>query len=95
MLTEDIIFREVTPDNCLISRRLLTKTSRVPRWAEKLLPVHMARKAYIIEDSVVDPQKRTMVSFTWNITHARLMVSEPLYQLEPFPEATDVTDAQL
>lgn len=74
VLTEDIIFREVTPDNRLISRRLLTKTSRVPRWAEKFLPTHMARKAYIIEDSVVDPQKRTMVTFTWNISHARLMV---------------------
>ncbi|XP_027010587.1 PRELI domain containing 1a [Tachysurus fulvidraco] len=73
VLTEDIIFREVTPENCLISRRLLTKTSRVPRWAEKFLPSHMASKAYIIEDSVVDPQKRTMVTFTWNISHARLL----------------------
>ncbi|XP_062856224.1 PRELI domain containing 1a [Trichomycterus rosablanca] len=85
VLTEDIVFREVTVDNRLISRRLLTKTSRVPRWAEKFLPGHMARKAYIIEDSVVDPQKRTMVTFSWNISHARLMTVEErcLYTVNP------------
>ncbi|XP_030622217.1 PRELI domain containing 1a [Chanos chanos] len=85
VLTEDIIFREVTPDNRLISRRLLTKTSRAPRWAEKFLPVHMARSAYIIEDSIVDPQQRTMTTLTWNITHARLMSVEErcLYTVNP------------
>lgn len=74
VLTEDIIFREVTPDNRLISRRLLTKTSRAPRWAEKFLPAHMAQKAFIIEDSMVDPESRSMTTLTWNITHARVMV---------------------
>ncbi|KAL2077713.1 hypothetical protein ACEWY4_027217 [Coilia grayii] len=73
VLTEDIVFREVTPDNCLVSRRLLTKTNRAPRWAERFLPKHMACSAYIIEDSVVDPKNRTMTTVTWNITHARLM----------------------
>uniref|UniRef100_A0A3B5AUT7 PRELI domain containing 1 n=1 Tax=Stegastes partitus TaxID=144197 RepID=A0A3B5AUT7_9TELE len=76
VLTEDIIFREVTPTNCLISRRLLTKTSRAPRWMERYLPKHMASSAYIIEDSIVDPQKRTMTTLTWNISHARLMSVE-------------------
>lgn len=72
-MTEDIIFREVTPSNCLISRRLLTKTSRAPRWMERYLPKKMSSLAYIIEDSIVDPQQRTMTTLTWNITHARLM----------------------
>ncbi|XP_035263442.1 PRELI domain containing 1a isoform X2 [Anguilla anguilla] len=76
VLTEDIVFREVTPDNRLISRRLLTKTSRAPRWAEHYLPLHMARCAYIMEDSIVDPQARTMTTMTWNISHARLMSVE-------------------
>ncbi|XP_077958430.1 PRELI domain containing 1a isoform X1 [Gasterosteus aculeatus] len=74
VLTEDIIFREVTPTNCLKSRRLLTKTSRAPRWMEPYLPKQMASSAYIIEDSIVDPQKKTMTTLTWNISHARLMV---------------------
>lgn len=76
VLTEDIISREVSPTNCLISRRLLTKTSRSPRWMERYLPKHMASSAYIIEDSIVDPQKRTMTTLTWNISHARLMVGQ-------------------
>lgn len=85
VLTEDIVFREVTPDNRLLSRRLLTKTSRAPRWAEKFLPSHMARKAYIIEDSVVDPNNRTMVTLTWNISHARVMSVEErcVYKVNP------------
>lgn len=85
VLTEDIVFREVTPSNCLISRRLLTKTSRAPRWMERYLPKHMASSAYIIEDSIVDPQKRTMTTLTWNITHARLMCVEERcrYQINP------------
>lgn len=78
VLTEDILFREVTPTNCLISRRLLTKTSRAPRWMERYLPKQMASSAYIIEDSIVDPQKRTMTTLTWNISHARLMVPQCL-----------------
>ncbi|KAM9513340.1 PRELI domain-containing protein 1, mitochondrial-like isoform 2-T5 [Salvelinus alpinus] len=73
VLTEDIIFRDVTPGNRLVSRRLLTKTNRAPRWMEKYLPVTMARHAYIIEDSIVDPQNRTMTTLTWNISHARMM----------------------
>lgn len=76
VLTEDILFREVTPDNQLISRRLLTKTNRAPRWTEKYLPSNMARSAYVIEDSIVDPQSRTLTTFTWNISHARYMAVE-------------------
>ncbi|KAJ8396756.1 hypothetical protein AAFF_G00013550 [Aldrovandia affinis] len=76
VLTEDIVFREVTPDNRLISRRLLTKTSRAPRWAERYLPVQMSCCAYIMEDSIVDPQTKTMTTMTWNISHARLMSVE-------------------
>ncbi|KAK6475683.1 PRELI domain-containing protein 1 [Huso huso] len=76
VLTEDILFREVTPDNRLISRRLLTKTNRAPRWTEKYLPSNMARSAYVIEDSIVDPQSRTLTTFTWNISHARYMAVE-------------------
>ncbi|EPQ14680.1 PRELI domain-containing protein 1, mitochondrial [Myotis brandtii] len=34
VLTEDIVHREVTPDQKLLYRRLLTKTSRMPCWAE-------------------------------------------------------------
>uniref|UniRef100_K9IGY4 PRELI/MSF1 domain-containing protein n=1 Tax=Desmodus rotundus TaxID=9430 RepID=K9IGY4_DESRO len=73
VLTEDIVHREVTPDQKLLSRRLLTKTNRMPRWAERLFPANVAHSVYILEDSIVDPRNQTMTTFTWNINHARLM----------------------
>ncbi|XP_014068863.1 PRELI domain-containing protein 1, mitochondrial isoform X1 [Salmo salar] len=92
VLTEDIIFREVTPGNCLVSRRLLTKTNRAPRWMEKYLPVTMARHAYIIEDSIVDPQNRTMTTLTWNISHARMMSVEERCEYRINPDNTSWTE---
>ncbi|NXA24669.1 PRLD1 protein, partial [Ibidorhyncha struthersii] len=74
VLTEDIVHREVTADHKLLSRRLLTKTNRMPRWAERFFPANVAHSVYILEDSIVDPKKRPMTTFTWNINHARLMV---------------------
>lgn len=91
VLTEDIIYREVTPDNRLISRRLLTKTNRLPRWAECIFPVSKTKCAYIIEDSIVDPEKRTLTTFTWNINHARLMMVEERCVYKVNPENTNWT----
>ena len=53
VLTEDIVHREVTPDQKLLSRRLLTKTNRMPRWAERLFPANVAHSVYILEDSLL------------------------------------------
>ncbi|KAM9412624.1 PRELI domain-containing protein 1, mitochondrial-like isoform 1-T2 [Salvelinus alpinus] len=92
VLTEDIIFREVTPGNRLVSRRLLTKTNRAPRWMEKYLPVTMARHAYIIEDSIVDPQNRTMTTLTWNISHARMMSVEERCEYRINPDNSSWTE---
>ena len=43
VLTEDTVHREVTPDQKLLSRRLLTKSNRMPRWAEHFLPMLLTR----------------------------------------------------
>ncbi|XP_028419339.1 PRELI domain-containing protein 1, mitochondrial isoform X1 [Perca flavescens] len=73
VLTEDVLYREVTPSNRLLSRRLLTKTNRLPGWAERVFPAHMARRVYVLEDSVVDPETHTLTTRTWNINHNKLM----------------------
>ncbi|XP_059397293.1 PRELI domain-containing protein 1, mitochondrial-like [Carassius carassius] len=73
VLTEDVVFREVTPDNLLLTRRLLTKTNRLPRWAERVFPGNLSRSVYIIEDSVVDLGNRSLTTLTWNVNHAKLM----------------------
>ncbi|XP_030207214.1 PRELI domain-containing protein 1, mitochondrial isoform X1 [Gadus morhua] len=76
VLTEDVVYREVTADHKLLSRRLLTKTNRLPRWAEKVFPTHLARSVYIVEDSIVDPLTRSLTTFTWNLNHTTLMAVE-------------------
>ncbi|KAM4612099.1 PRELI domain-containing protein 1, mitochondrial-like isoform 1-T3 [Polymixia lowei] len=73
VLTEDVLYREITSSNHLLSRRLLTKTNRLPRWAECVFPAHMARAVYILEDSIIDPHTHTLITKTWNLNHTTLM----------------------
>ncbi|KAJ8262234.1 hypothetical protein GJAV_G00164120 [Gymnothorax javanicus] len=73
VLTEDVVYREVTEDHRLVSRRLLTKTNRLPRWAERIFPANLSRSVYIMEDSIVDPTNKSMITFTWNVNHNKLM----------------------
>ncbi|XP_061685046.1 PRELI domain-containing protein 1, mitochondrial-like isoform X1 [Syngnathoides biaculeatus] len=76
VLTEDVVYREVTADHRLLSRRLLTKTNRLPRWAERFFPAGMSRSVYIVEDSIVDPAGRSLTTYTWNLNHTTLMSVE-------------------
>lgn len=76
VLTEDVVYREVTTDHRLLSRRLLMKTNRLPRWAECLFPAGMSRCVYIVEDSIVDPVNRSLTTYTWNLNHTTLMSVE-------------------
>ncbi|XP_038661830.1 PRELI domain-containing protein 1, mitochondrial-like isoform X5 [Scyliorhinus canicula] len=73
VLTEDVIYREVTSDNKLVSRRLFTKTNRLPRWGGMVFPANLAQSVFVIEDSVVDLQNQTFTTLTWNVNHTRLM----------------------
>ncbi|XP_033831021.1 PRELI domain containing 1b [Periophthalmus magnuspinnatus] len=76
VLTEDVVYREVTADDRLLSRRLLMKTNRLPRWAERFFPLGMSRSVYIVEDSIVDPVNRSLTTYTWNLNHTTLMSVE-------------------
>uniref|UniRef100_A0A087Y1Q5 PRELI/MSF1 domain-containing protein n=1 Tax=Poecilia formosa TaxID=48698 RepID=A0A087Y1Q5_POEFO len=76
VLTEDVVYREVTTDHRLLSRRLLMKTNRLPRWAERFFPAGMSRYVYILEDSIVDPVNRSLTTYTWNLNHTTLMSVE-------------------
>uniref|UniRef100_A0A2I3HW87 PRELI/MSF1 domain-containing protein n=1 Tax=Nomascus leucogenys TaxID=61853 RepID=A0A2I3HW87_NOMLE len=72
ILTEDIVHREVTPDQKLLSR----PTGCPAGPSDCFLPMLLTRCTYILEDSIVDPQNQTMTIFTWNINYARPMVVE-------------------
>ncbi|KAH8233145.1 hypothetical protein KR026_004764 [Drosophila bipectinata] len=69
VLTEDTILREVR-DGKLYSRRLLSKTNPVPKWGARFynnVPVK------IVEDSVLDPVKKTFTTFTRNLGMKKIM----------------------
>ncbi|XP_014090838.1 protein preli-like [Bactrocera oleae] len=69
VLTEDTIKREVR-DGKLYSRRLLSKTNPVPKWGQRFYNNAPVR---IVEDSVLDPKKKTLVTFTRNIGFKKIM----------------------
>ncbi|XP_034245398.1 protein preli-like [Thrips palmi] len=69
VLSEDTVFREVR-DNKLFTKRLLTKTNRVPKWGERFIN---NPKVGIIEESVVDPKTRTLTTYTRNVGYTKVM----------------------
>ncbi|XP_028296954.1 PRELI domain-containing protein 1, mitochondrial-like isoform X2 [Gouania willdenowi] len=91
VLTEDVVYREVTKDHCLLTRRLLMKTNRLPRWAEHFFPGGISRCVYIMEDSIVDPVNRSLTTYTWNLNHTMLMSVEERCVFRDSPEQPAVT----
>lgn len=71
VLSEDTVCREIK-NGQLHSKRLLTKTNRVPKWGERFFK---AKSVCILEESVVDPNERVLVTYTRNIGFNKIMVS--------------------
>lgn len=71
VLSEDTIEREIRPDGKLYSKRVLTKTNRVPKWGERFFK---AKFVCIIEESLVDPNDKTLTTHTRNIGFNKIMV---------------------
>ena len=46
------------------------KTNSIPKWGQALMP---ASRVPIIEESIVDPNKKTLITYCRNITYKRLM----------------------
>ncbi|KAF7391639.1 hypothetical protein V1477_014771 [Vespula maculifrons] len=71
VLSEDTISREVK-DGKLYSKRLLTKTNGVPKWGEMLIK---KKSVKIVEESILDPEARTLTTYSRNFTYNKAMVS--------------------
>ncbi|KAI5634734.1 PRELI-like family domain-containing protein [Phthorimaea operculella] len=69
VLSEDTYCRQVK-DGCLHTKRLLTKTNRVPKWGERFFN---AKSIKIIEESIVDPEKKLLVTYTRNLGYTKVM----------------------
>lgn len=69
VLSEDTYSREVK-DGCLYTKRLLTKTNRVPKWGERF---YNAKSVKVLEESMVDPEKKILVTYTRNLGYTKIM----------------------
>lgn len=69
VLSEDTWSRQVK-NGCLYTKRLLTKTNRVPKWGERFFS---AKSVKIIEESIVDPEKKVLVTYTRNLGYTKVM----------------------
>jgi hypothetical protein len=71
VLSEDTLNREVR-GNTLFTRRILTKTNRVPKWGERFVKSTIVA---IIEESYVDRRSKVLTTYTRNIGLNRIMVN--------------------
>ena len=72
VLTEDVVERKVV-NKKLYSKRLLTKTNSIPKWGERLL--RGPKYVTILEESIVDPVRKHVTTYTRNIGMKSIMVS--------------------
>lgn len=70
VLTEDTVERKITKDGGLYSKRLLTKTNKIPKWGERFF---RAKSVCIIEESLVDLKSKTLTTYTRNIGFSKIM----------------------
>ncbi|KAJ8681891.1 hypothetical protein QAD02_017683 [Eretmocerus hayati] len=82
VISEDTVSREIK-DGKLYSKRLLTKTNRVPKWGERFIGKNSNVK--IIEESIVDPEKKILTTYTRNLGYAKVMsvIEKVVYEVSP------------
>lgn len=69
VISEDTISREIR-NGKLYSKRLLTKTNRIPKWGERFITKNPVK---IIEESIVDPKAKVLVTYTRNLGYTKVM----------------------
>lgn len=65
-----MLHREVI-EKKLHSIRLFTKTNKLPKWGERFIN---SKDVKIVEESILDPTKKTLVTYTRNVGYANVMV---------------------
>lgn len=76
VMSEDVIQRGVMADGKrLYSQRLLTKTNRMPKWGNMVFGAN-AHLVSVMEESIVDPMKKTLTTYTRNLGYTTFMVVE-------------------
>ena len=73
VLSEDVFSRHITADNVLVTKRLLVKERNfhLPKWAERFVQLN---HVYVVEETICDPNKNTLTSYTKNFSMTSMMV---------------------
>lgn len=71
VISEDVVERKVVGDK-LLTKRLICKTNSLPKWGERF--VHgLNRYVYVVEESILDLETKTLTTYTRNIGMQRIM----------------------
>lgn len=68
-----MISRKVDSNGKLLTKRLLSKTTKAPKWAEKVGLVH-STVCFIIEESIVDPVNKLLTTYTKNVGMKNILI---------------------
>ncbi len=90
VLSEDTLCREIR-GNELYSKRLLTKTNRLPKWGEHFVK---SRETSVVEESLVNPETKTITTYTRNIGYTTIMSVVEKVVYAPDPENPNKTVAK-
>lgn len=71
--SDDVLERRVDNLGRLITTRIFTKQGKMPRWGLQFFNIS---HAYILETSIVDPEKGEMQVTTRNLSHSKLLLVE-------------------
>ena len=97
MLSEDTLHRRLISSNVLYTRRFLTKTNKIPTWGEWFVPASLKRVVPLIEESYVDREAETVVTYTRNVGLSRFMtaVEKVVYRKHPDdPETKTIAEKE-
>lgn len=65
-------------ENRLHSIRLFTKTNKLPKWGERFINTNDVK---IVEESILDPSKKTLITYTRNVGYTSVMVCVLIYSI--------------
>ncbi|XP_021361212.1 PRELI domain-containing protein 1, mitochondrial-like [Mizuhopecten yessoensis] len=86
--SEDVLSRKIV-EGKLFSKRLINKSAGSAQKVANMLFNKKAKRTWVIEESVVDPVEKTMVTYTRNIGLKELALIEEKCVYKANPEKTD------
>lgn len=92
VLSEDTVERRLQ-GGCLHSKRIITKTNKLPKWGERFIP-GSKRSLCVLEESIIDPKARTMVTYTRNLGLTTIMTVEERCEYRPSSDNSKWTECK-